>query len=286
MSPRRSPWCAIPAEGIKPEIITQGVHVVATYLDQAARLLNKELGVLNEMLNAERLPDAAKVGALAAGVMGRIDGVETYLFPPLVTIGSVKETEADEDGSGGGNGIFGYLLVMTTVMALLFTAIRSVSDIHDEHNSGMLRRQLATPLDIGLVIGAKTVFGVLLGVIVLTTLAVIGLIPGLDHSAGRSAGGRHPGGGLQPGRLRRDGRDHQLDPQRETGRHPVLAGHHGHERPGRQPDSGQPDARRHAGRGHLHHQLLGHRRLHPARGLGRRHRRHPAEPGRGCLPWA
>ena len=75
-----------------------------------------------------------------------------------VTIGSVKEVAAGEKGGGTGD-IFGFVLVMTTVMALLFTATRSVSDIHEEHNNGMLRRQLATPLDIGLVVGAKAVFG-------------------------------------------------------------------------------------------------------------------------------
>jgi ABC-2 type transport system permease protein len=40
----------------------------------------------------------------------------------------------------------------------------------------MLKRQLTTPLGIGLVVGAKTVFAVVFGVIVLTILGTIGLL--------------------------------------------------------------------------------------------------------------
>jgi ABC-type transport system involved in multi-copper enzyme maturation permease subunit len=165
-----------PAEGIKPEIIAQGADVVATYLDQAARLLSEEMGVLKVMLEAEKLPASAKVGVMAAGIMDKIDGVEVYLFPLLVEVGSVKESEDDEDGPGFN--VFGYILIMTTVMALLFVATRSMGDIHEERNSGMLRRQLATPMGIGLIMGAKTIFGVMFGIIVMMILGVIGLAVG------------------------------------------------------------------------------------------------------------
>jgi len=172
-----------PAEGIKPEIIAQGAGVVATYLDQAARLLGEELGAIRSLIEADEVPEAAKVGAIAASVMLRIDGAQDYLFPPLLKVGTVKE--ADQDDDGGGGSIYGYILIMTTVMALLFVATRSLGDLFEEHNNGMLRRQLATPLTMGLIVIAKIVFGVCFGVIVLTILAIIGLLlgwisPGVD----------------------------------------------------------------------------------------------------------
>ena len=165
-----------PAEGIKPEIIAQGTDVVATYLDQGARLLSEELGIVSAMIEAENIPAAAKVGAVAAGMVDKIDGVEDYLFPPLVELGSVKESDDGNDGPGFN--VFGYILIMTTVMALLFVATRSMGDIHEEQNSGMLRRQLATPVGIGLIMGAKTIFGVMFGVIVMVILGIIGLAIG------------------------------------------------------------------------------------------------------------
>ena len=164
-----------PAEGIKPEIVVQGADVVATYLDQGARLLGEELGIIKVMMEAENVPAAAKVGAVAAGITTKINGVEKYLFPPLVEVGSVKETEEEEEKTGGGN-VYGYVLIMTTVMALLFVATRSMGDIFEEANNGMLRRQLTTPLGIGLIVGAKTVFGVAFGVVVLVILGAIGLL--------------------------------------------------------------------------------------------------------------
>ncbi len=166
-----------PAEGIKPEIVVQGADVVATYLDQGARLLGEELGIIQVMMESENIPASAKVGAVAAGITTKIDGVEKYLFPPLVEIGSVKE-DGEEEDSGGGFNVFGYILIMTTVMALLFVATRSMGDIFEEQNNGMLKRQLSTPMGIGMIVGAKTVFGVVFGVIVMMVLGAIGLVLG------------------------------------------------------------------------------------------------------------
>jgi len=163
-----------PAEGIKPEIVAQGAGAVATYLDQAARLLGAQLGEISRMVEADEVPDAAKVGAVAASVMLRIEGAQDYLFPPLVKVGSVKEAAVEDDSPGTGN-VFGYVLIMTTVMALLFVATRTMGDLFEEKNNGMLRRMLATPLDLGRVVLAKTIFGVAFGVLVLLVLAVIGL---------------------------------------------------------------------------------------------------------------
>ena len=164
-----------PAEGIKPEIVTTGTEVVATYLDQGARLLGEELGIIKVMMEAENVPASAKVGAVAAGITTKINGVEKYLFPPLVEVGSVKGIDEEEEETGGGN-VYGYVLIMTAVMALLFVATRSMNDLFEEHNNGMLKRQLATPLGIGMIVGAKTVFGVAFGVVVLTILGSIGLV--------------------------------------------------------------------------------------------------------------
>ena len=163
-----------PAEGIKPEIVAQGGQVVATYLDQSARLLGGELGEIQLMIDADEMPAAAKVGAIAARITQRMTAVEDYVFPPLVTIGSEKEAEVEEEDSGGT--VYGFILIMTTVMALLFTASRSIGDLFEEKNSGMLRRQAATPLPVAQIILAKFLFSVVLGLIVMITLGAVGLV--------------------------------------------------------------------------------------------------------------
>ena len=65
---------------------------------------------------------------------------------------------------------------MTAVMALMFVDTRSMSDIFEEQNSCMLKRPMATPMTMGSIVSAMTVFGVGFGVVVLAILGVIGLI--------------------------------------------------------------------------------------------------------------
>ncbi len=166
-----------PAEGIKPEIVATGGELVATYLDQGSRMLGGDLGTLDGMINTNGLPSAAMVGALASRIMDRFTSAQDYLFPPLVTIGSAKEQSQAEDGAGS-QSIFGYILVMTTVMALLFVATRSVGDLFEEKNSGMLRRQMGTPLRVSQIVAAKFLFSVVLGLTVMVILAGVGMILG------------------------------------------------------------------------------------------------------------
>ncbi len=177
-----------PSEGIKPEIVVLGSELVATYLDQGSRLLGGELGQIKELVDARQIPPAAKVGAVAARITERLSGARDYLFPPLVGIASAKEAEPEGANSSTGGGVFGYVLMMTTVMALLFVAVRSVGDLFEEQNSGMLRRQLATPMPVARIIAAKFLFSVVLGLLVMAILATTGLALGwLDVPAAPGA---------------------------------------------------------------------------------------------------
>ncbi len=162
-----------PAEGISPEVVEQGVQVLATYLDQAQRLLGAQLADLRAMTREEGVPAAARVGRLAEAVTERMAAFERYLFPPLLKVGSEKLPSAT-GRAGAGFSVFGYVLIMTTVMALMFVAARSVGDLYDEQKSGMLRRQMASPADLRAIIGAKFVFGAVFGVVVCAILAALG----------------------------------------------------------------------------------------------------------------
>jgi ABC-2 type transport system permease protein len=173
--PAAIPIVLNPAEGIKPEIVVQGGEVLATYLDQTARLLGSELGTIQDMIEADEVPAAAKVGAVAGRITERVAGIQEYVFPPLVSIGSAKEKTAEKEDKLSGGGVFGYILVMTAVMALLMVAGRTMGDFFEEKNSGMLRRQAATPVPVAGIVGAKFLFSVVFGVLVMAILAVAGL---------------------------------------------------------------------------------------------------------------
>ncbi len=161
-----------PSEGITPEIAVEGAGVLATYLDNAARLLGDDLGELQSMFDRNRLPVAAQVGAIAVRITEKVNGVSRYLLPPLVKVDSKK----GKSDNAPGFSVFAYVLVMTTVMAVMFVAVRSIGDLFEESKSGMLRRQLSSPLPLSHIVAAKFFFGVLIGVVVTAMLAVIGFL--------------------------------------------------------------------------------------------------------------
>jgi len=167
-----------PSEGIKPEIVVQGAELVAAWLDQGSRLLGGELGQLRGMIEGGKIPPAARVGALAGAVTERMAAADGILFPPVVGIGSAKEATDEDDGRLSAKGIFGYVLLMTSVMALLFVAVRSVTDLFEEQNSGMLRRQFTSPQPVWRIMTAKFLFSLTLGLVVMTILAIFGLALG------------------------------------------------------------------------------------------------------------
>jgi ABC-2 type transport system permease protein len=165
-----------PAEGIFPEIIEIGAGVLGTYLHNGVKLAGDDLARIQELATRDEFPRTGQIVSLAGSIMDHITQARPVLLPPLVQITSVKEKAAAKSGDSGRNAIFGYVMVMTTVMAVLFIATRAIMDLFEERQSGMLRRQLVSPLGISQIVGGKIVFGVLFSLIVLAILALIGAV--------------------------------------------------------------------------------------------------------------
>ena len=87
-----------PAESIKPELVEQGLLVLATYIDVAAKVLGDEINEFGDMLDADEMPTMLAVTDLSARVYRKMKTAQNYVFPPVVKIKSVKEG-ADEDGA-------------------------------------------------------------------------------------------------------------------------------------------------------------------------------------------
>ena len=133
------------AESIKPELVEQGLVVLSTYIDVAVKVLGDEISEFDDMLDGEEMPTMLAVTQLSARVYKKLEAAGDYVFPPVVQIKSVKEG-ADEAGEvAAGPNVFGYVLVMVAVMSVLFAAIRAVTEIYEERNTGMVRRFLSTP---------------------------------------------------------------------------------------------------------------------------------------------
>jgi hypothetical protein len=82
-----------PAETILPQVVERGAQLLATGLSQASVLLEPELKEVSALIDD---PDAASNWQIAMMLyrgMDRIERLEPYLFPPIVTF----ETVAAED---------------------------------------------------------------------------------------------------------------------------------------------------------------------------------------------
>lgn len=161
-----------PAESIKPEIIEQGVEVLATYLDVFVKSLGDELVGLKEMFEADGIPTVVTVTSLAGAFYEQAAKAEFFLFPPVVKIATEKEEGAPRPN------LLGYILVMVSVMSVLFVAIRAVTDLYEDARTGMLRRQMSTPLPVSAIVASKLAFSVLFGMAVMLILLLAGTLLG------------------------------------------------------------------------------------------------------------
>lgn len=164
-----------PSESIKPEILEQGVQVLATYLDVLVKALGEELAEFKELAEGDELPEVAVIASLSGRVYDRAAKAEEFLFPPAVQLSSVKETTEEEGRSGT---VFGYVFVMVSVMSLLFVASRSILDFFEEQKTGMLRRQLATPVSARSLVFGKIFFSLVLSLLVMGFLLIVGGVLG------------------------------------------------------------------------------------------------------------
>lgn len=161
-----------PAESIKPEIARQGAEVIATYLDVAVKSIGDRLGLVRDLVNADAMPPVMVITAITGEIYGEMVRAEPILFPPVVRV--VRDKEAADDAGRPQGSIFGYVLVMVSVMSVIFVAIRAVTDLYEDQRTGMLRRQLATPLTVDRLVAAKCVFAAAFGAAVIAILLVAG----------------------------------------------------------------------------------------------------------------
>ena len=159
-----------PAESIKPEIARQGAEVIATYLDVLVQSGGDRLGHLRDLLDADEMPPLVVVTAITGEIYAEMVRAEPILFPPVVRV--VRDKAAGEKTEQAN--VFGYILVMVSVMSVIFVAIRAVTDLYEDQRTGMLRRQLGTPLSVSRLVAAKCVFAALFGAAVMAILLVAG----------------------------------------------------------------------------------------------------------------
>jgi hypothetical protein len=82
-----------PAQQILPRIARQGALLMAAGLSGAGELLGEPLREVRAMFQMKEFPADAAVGSMAQRSAEKLRGLETYLFPPLITFTNIPASD-------------------------------------------------------------------------------------------------------------------------------------------------------------------------------------------------
>ncbi len=164
-----------PAQGIMPEVAEQMADVLVEILDSAARVLREPLDQIAAMDEEGGIEiNEETVTALALSAYHTVDGVQSLLFPPVITFDSVT-LQSEENVSGRAfSSIFVMFLSGVSVYSLFLLGDLAMRDLLTEVAGGTLRRQLAGPVRAGTLLLAKTLYTAVLCTLSLVLLSALG----------------------------------------------------------------------------------------------------------------
>jgi len=145
-----------PAQSFHPAIVEELLGVVAEALSAVSSVFANELQVVRGLVEDDDRFDFRAMGTLMTQTGGRIEGVEDYLFPPLIGYGSSNGNHEDpagpDSGAGSGKGnsteeketprtqVFVYILPGMAAMFLLLVGDGATRDLYKESRFGTLSR--------------------------------------------------------------------------------------------------------------------------------------------------
>ncbi|HEX6853614.1 MAG TPA: ABC transporter permease [Candidatus Polarisedimenticolaceae bacterium] len=175
-----------PAEGILPEIAEQLAAILADGLDASSRVLRGPLARIRGFASdgKVRIEDAA-IADVAVEVKRTIEGAESLVFPPVITLEGAFGADAKEQAAGtrGFGDVFLLVLPGVAVYALFLLGDQGMRDLLTESTEGTLRRQLAGPVRPATIVAGKALYsGALsgIGLVVLTFVGALALRRGVD----------------------------------------------------------------------------------------------------------
>jgi len=155
-----------PAQRILPEMIEE----VLSMLTDGAFYLHVVAGDELREMSMSGPPSDARISALSLQTNHAVNGLRSYLNPPLIQL-ETKVVKEKTDQPGG----FAVLMLPGMVyMAVFFIAGGLATDVWRERTSGALRRVLTTPANFGAFLAGK----VLAAFVVLALVGAFGLVVG------------------------------------------------------------------------------------------------------------
>ncbi|MFO7980612.1 MAG: ABC transporter permease [Candidatus Aminicenantes bacterium] len=160
-----------PSEQFLPQIAEEITETTSLVFSALLQIFSEEISQIKALSEQIDASDQI-ISDLSIMIKDRIEGIEKYVFPPVVSIKQVtreKEVEIEDAGYS----IHSYILPAISIMFILFICNIVFEDLLREKEKGTLLRMTISPLRISEFIWSKILTSALIGIF--CTLFLIGL---------------------------------------------------------------------------------------------------------------
>ncbi len=169
-----------PSERFLPMVVDEGARIGAVGLSEMSRVFRPELAQMSGFYNQDSFPEDLAVASLSSGINNKLQGLEKYLFPPVVKLESVTLKPDGPEEDTAELSILAYVLPGFSVMGILFLAQSATRDILVDRESGLLRQLLTAPVSPGDYLRGKCLSVFVVTALGFSVLILIGVAAGVQ----------------------------------------------------------------------------------------------------------
>jgi ABC-2 type transport system permease protein len=164
-----------PSEAYAPKIAEETVSIMAEGGDRLIRIASKPLKTIQKQIDSDQEMPEVLMASLAVQIQRLIQKIQTYIFPPLITLEEKSISKEEKSGSTASQ-IYTMLLSGIVLMSLLFILELLARDIFIEKENHTLYRLLTSPAGIRGFVLSKQIFLFIVGMTALCLAWFIGVL--------------------------------------------------------------------------------------------------------------
>jgi ABC-2 type transport system permease protein len=161
-----------PSEEFLPQVAEEISSTTALIFSGLLQVFSDELDQIRQFAEMnENIPDQA-ISTISIQMKNRMEGIEKYIFPPVISIKQITRDDPDENQSSGFS-IHSYILPAISIMFILFICNIVFEDLLREKEKGTLLRMSISPMRISEFVWSKIATS--LGIGITCTFFLVGL---------------------------------------------------------------------------------------------------------------
>jgi ABC-2 type transport system permease protein len=161
-----------PSEEFLPQVAEEISSTTALIFSGLLQVFSDELDQIRRFAEMnENIPDQV-ISSISIQMKERMEGIEKYIFPPVISLKQTTRDDTDENQSSGFS-IHSYILPAISIMFLLFICNIVFEDLLREKEKGTLLRMSVSPMRISEFVWSKIATSIGIGII--CTFFLVGL---------------------------------------------------------------------------------------------------------------